>query len=128
MSRVALLALCAILATACAHGRRPASYRPIGAPAQYGDSTMDGVVLMLTASEDRARRAIVEALRSTGVELTPLDQTGGSTVVVFTGRFNVPSRRIRDAWIIQRPGESNPLYRRLGAIADSTRKFIAASP
>lgn len=157
MSRCALLAVCAVLATGCAHGRRPASYLPIGAPAQYGDSTMDGVVLMLSASEDRARRAIADALRSTGyqaawessnarfletsfrvvaadtamrvrVELTPPDQAGGATIVVFTGRYSVPSRRIRNAWIIQRPGKSNPLYQRLGAIADSTRKFFALSP
>lgn len=157
MSRFALLAVCGVLATGCAHGRRPASHLPIGAPAQYGDSTMDGVVLMLSASEDRARRAIADALRSTGfqaawenpdarlletsvrevaadttmrvrVELTPPEETGGSTVLVFTGRYSVPSRRIRNAWIIQRPGEVNPLYRRLSAIADSTRKFLAASP
>ena len=126
-------------------------------PRQYGDSTMDGVVLMLSASEDRTRRAITQALRATGfaaarsspttrvletafhsvatdttmrvrVTITPPEQAGGRTVVVFTGRYSVATRGIRNAWIIQRPGESNPLYQRLSAIADSTRQFIAASP
>lgn len=157
MRRVLLILASATLAIGCAHGRRPASYLPVGAAAQYGDSTMDGVVLLLSASEAQARIAISRALLSTGyeatwsssrarvletpmqsvardttmrvsVELTPPEQAGGHTIVVFTGRYSVPSRRILNAWVIQRPGESDPLYRRLGAIADSTRKFIAASP
>lgn len=118
---------------------------------------MDGVVLTLTASEDRARAAVARALHSSGyeaewaspsartlessiltlaadtlmrvrVELTPPELAGGSTILVFTGQYSVPSRHIRNAWVIQRPGESSPLYHRLGALADSTRRYVAASP
>lgn len=146
-----------LLLSACAHGRRPESYLPIGAPAQYGDQTRDGVVLLLDASEPRVQEAAARALtangfldvrrgkagrvletgaRTTGgdttltvrIEITPPDPSGGGTVVVLTGRYSVPSARIRDAHVIERPGERSPLYATLGVVGDSLRRFIAAAP
>ena len=139
---------------ACAHGRRPASYLPVGAPAQHGDRTRDGVVLLLRAAEADVRAAVAHGLAVNGyavasagpsgrvletaaralggdttltvrAEVTPEDPSGGGVVVVVTGRYSVPSARIRNARVVQRPGERDALYARLGAVADSARRYAA---
>lgn len=134
----------------CAHGRQPGSYLPIGASAWYGDRTEDGVTLLLYMEPGVAMERVGDALRSAGYEVErPTDDRrtlrtaarplGGDTtmvvtaqvslvelpevasVVVLTATYDVPSRRLRRAPVIQRPGETSPLYGRLGTIADVLR-------
>ena len=141
-----------VAAAACAHGRRPASYLPVGAPAQYGDHTADGIALILAAPEPAVRAAVVRALAANGytvarhgrdprrveaaaravggdtsltvrAEITPEDPSGGGVVVVVSGDFSAPAAGVRRARVVQRPGERNPLYARLRAVADSARRF-----
>ena len=157
LPRLSCLVVLSALLGGCAHGRRPASYLPVGAPAQYGDLTRDGVVLLLAAPEARVAAAVERALaaggyavarrtaagrvletaaRATGgdttlavrVEIMPPDPSGGGTVVVFTGRYSVPSARIRDAQVIERPGERNPLYATLAALGAGARRLVATAP
>jgi hypothetical protein len=138
----------------CAHGRIPVSYLPVGAPAQYGDRTLDGIVLLFSAPEATVRAGVARALEANGyeilsnhttsriletaaravnadttlavrAEIIPEDPSGGGVVVVLSGTYNVPSSRIRNARVVQRPGEQSPLYRRLGVVADTTRRFIS---
>lgn len=157
-SRSATVASLVTLAalTACAPGRRPASYLPVGAPAQYGDRTADGISLILHAPESRVRAALIQAFAANGfavlpsraqrrvesaprpvggdtslvvrAEITPEDPSGGGVVVVVSGDYTSPAARIRRARVIQRPGERSPLYARLGAVADSTRRLVAPAP
>lgn len=146
-----------LLLAACAHGRRPASYLPVGAPAQYGDRTADGIVLLLAAPETVVRTAITRALAANGyaleptaperrlvesaargvggdtslvvrAQITPEDPSGGGVTVVISGEYSVPPAGIRRARVVQRPGELNPLYRRLRQVADTTRRFAAPAP
>jgi hypothetical protein len=128
----------------------------VGAPAQYGDRTADGISLILNAPESRVRAALLQAFAANGfavlpssgqrnvesaprrlggdtslvvrAEITPEDPSGGGVVVVVSGDYATSSVRIRRARVIQRPGERSPLYARLGAVADSTRRFAVAVP
>lgn len=153
--RTVAVASLAVLA-ACAPGRRPASYLPVGAPAQYGDRTADGISLILLASEAQVRAALVQAFAANGyalvrggperrvesapralggdtslvvrAEIIPQDPSGGGVVVVVSGDYAAPAAGIRRARAIERPGERNPLYARLGAVADSTRRFLTPAP
>jgi hypothetical protein len=146
-----------LLLGACAHGRRPASYVPVGAPAQYGDRTADGIVLLLAAPEAVARTAVTRALAANGyalertaperslvesaarrvggdtslvvrAQITPEDPSGGGVVVVVSGEYSVPAAGIRRARVVQRRGEQNSLYGHLRLVADSTRRFAAPAP
>ena len=146
-----------LLLAACAPGRRPASYLPVGAPAQYGNRTGDGVVLLLAAPETVVRTAVTRALAANGytlerpaperrlvesaargvggdtslvvrAEITPEDRSGGGVVVVVSGEYSAPAAGIRRARVVQRPGERNPLFARLRQVADSTRRFAAPAP
>lgn len=152
------LPLVLLLSTACAHGRRPASYLPVGASAQYGDRTADGVTLILAAPESAVHAGLRRALTANGynvsdgvdpdarvvetapirlggdtsftarAEIIPEDPAGGGVVVVLSGTFSVPSAGIRSARVVQRPGARNALYGRLRTLGDSTRRIVAAAP
>lgn len=151
-SRFALIASLVVLA-ACAPGR----YLPVGTPARYGDNTADGIALLLRGPEARVRSGLVRAFEANGyavraetagvnrlesaayrlggdttlvvrAEIMPEDPSGGGVAVVLSGEYSVPSAGIRRARVVQRPGEQNPLYARLGAVADSTRRLLASAP
>jgi hypothetical protein len=136
--------------TGCAHGRQPCSYRPVGACAQYGDRTDDGVTLLLRMEVAAAVDAVAAALRATGYHVEHSDsergtlrtaarRMGGDTTlaitaqvspvelpeqaasVVLTATYSVASQRLRNVRVIRRPGETSPLYDRLRAVADTLR-------
>ena len=144
-----------LAAAGCAHGRRPGSYLPVGASAWYGDRVADGVVLMLPLAREAAASAAVQGLRAAGYEVPDAPGERGGTLrtaarelagdttltlavqvfpgelpspgasVVVTGRYSVPSQRVRNAPVLQRPGERNPLYERLRAAGDSIQRIGA---
>jgi hypothetical protein len=152
-----LIAASVLVLAGCAHGRRPGSYFPVGAPAQYGDRTADGIVLLLSAPESAVRTAVTRALAANGYALEPTarerervestargtggdttlvvraditreDPSGGGVVVVVSGEYSVSASGIRRARVVQRPGEQNPLYGRLRQVADSIRRFSTPAP
>ncbi len=61
-------------------------------------------------------------------EIIPVELPQSASSVVLTGTFDVPSRGIRNAPVIQRKGEINPLYGRLRAIADLLGASRAPAP
>lgn len=146
-----VVGLGAWLTTGCAHGRSARSYLPIGASAQYGAQTNDGVSWMLArpvqeAMDDvgaalRAEGFLIDADLSTEAELrTEPRAVGGDTTlvvraqflavelpapatsIVLTATYNVPSRRIRNAPVLQRANTTNALYARLLAISSRSRR------
>jgi hypothetical protein len=62
---------------------------------------------------------------SVHAEVTPEGPGGDGTVVVLSGVYSVPSEGVRNARVVQRPGERGALYARLRAVADSTRRLAA---
>ena len=150
---LAPLALLAMVA-GCAHGRRPTSYLPVGASAWYGNRVADGVVVMLPLSREAARGTVARGLQAAGyevqagagerdhimqtaarplagdttlaiaVQIVPVEGASGSSLIL-TGRYSVASQRVRNAPVLQRPGEQNPLYQRLRAAGDSIRNLAA---
>ena len=143
--------------TGCAHGRQPGSYLPVGASSWYGDQTADGVTLLLREDAGAARERVGGALRAAGYELkqsadsrrvlrTSPRQLGEDTTlvveaqiipvelpehaasVVLTATYSVPSRKVRNAAVIQRPGEVSPLYARFRPIVDALRGARAPAP
>jgi hypothetical protein len=147
----------AAAATACAHGRRPGSYLPVGASAPYGDRTNDGLTLLLRVPADTAMARVRAALqaeaysasrlpgrdlrlrtaaRALGADTTlvvtaeviPVALPAPAASVVLTGTYTVPSRGVRDAPVLQRPDEVDPLYARLGALASAIRRISAPAP
>ncbi len=155
-ARCVLAAALPLVFVACAHGRNPTSYLPVGAGAQFGNRTEDGVVMQLAAPEASVRAALARGMIANGFEVlvdgpedrvletrtraiggdttlvvradvTPEDADGGGVVVVLSGTYGVPSARVRNARVVQRPGERNTLYARLRAVADSTRSSLAAA-
>jgi hypothetical protein len=113
-------------------------------------------VLILPAPESQIRAAVFRALVANGyvesagsewrtvatsahrlggdtsltvrAEVVPEDPAGGGVVVVVSGTYSAPAVGIRRARVVQRPGEQSPLYARLRAVADSTRRFAAPAP
>jgi hypothetical protein len=112
------------------------------------EHTADGGTLSLPLEARAAVDAVREALRATGYEVertvgesrvvrTVPRQLAGDTVmsieadviplalpepasgIVLQATDSVPSHRVRDAPVPQRPGEANPLYGRLRAVADT---------
>src|SRR4051794_8981734 len=88
----------AVAASACAHGRRPGSYLPVGASAQYGDATNAGVTRLIrepaNAAIARVRAALqaagyaVERLSGRGLRLrTAARGIGGDTTIVVTAEL-----------------------------------------
>jgi hypothetical protein len=59
------------------------------------------------------------------VQVIPIELPAGGSSVVLTGRYSVASQRVRNAPVLQRPGEQNPMYQRLRAVADSIRALAA---
>ena len=143
--------------TGCAHGRQPGSYLPVGASSWYGDQTDDGVTLLLREDAGAARERVGGALRAVGYEVkqaadsqqalrTSPRQLGGDTTlvveaqiipvelpepaasVVLTATYSVPSRKVRNAPVIQRPGEVSPLYARFRPIVDALRVARTHAP
>lgn len=150
-SSLALVAMLGAACVGCAHGRQPGSYLPVGASAWYGDRTADGVTLTLPLDAGAALDAVGGALRAAGygverptgarhvlrtaarriggdtalvisAQVIPLGLPEPSSSVVLTATYSVPSSRLRDAPVVQRPGERNPLYGRLRAVADTLRR------
>lgn len=150
-SRVAAATLGIVSLMACSHGRQPGSYLPVGASSWYGDQTLDGVALLLPGDVGPARELVGRALRVAGYELesaadprrtmrTSPRQLGGDTTlvveahvtpvelpepaasVVLTATYSVPSQHVRNAPVIQRPGEVSPLYARFRPILDALRE------
>lgn len=136
--------------SACASGRRPGSYLPIGASSWYGDSTNDGVVLLVHAKSNVAAQMAEDALRRSGysldssnrdrlvlrtiprtfggdtsvvvsVEIIPVELPEPGASLILRGTYSVPSRRIRHAPVLERVGESNPVYAHLQSIAGLIR-------
>lgn len=134
-----------LLSAGCAHSRRPGSYLPVGASSWYGDSTADGVTAIIPVESDAAKAIAESALLRTGytfqpspwrglrmetaprqlgadttmvvrVQILPVELPEPSSVIVLTGTYSVPSRRLRNAPAIQPPGTSNAPYQQLGAI------------
>jgi hypothetical protein len=153
---LAVAVMCA-LSAGCAHGRTGGSYLPVGASAWYGDHTEDGVTLLLRQEPETTIARVRDALRAAGYSLTDTLGTrrtlrtaartiGGDTTMVVTaqiipvelpepvssvvlmGTFDVPSRRIRAAPVVQRPGEVHPLYAHLRAIGELLRRSRPPSP
>lgn len=151
----ATLALVLATTAGCAHGRRPASYLPVGASAWYGDGVADGVPVILPLGREAATRAVVQGLRAAGyqaldtqgerghtirtaarpltgdttltiaVQISPVELPAPGATLVLTGRYSVPSQRLHDAPVLQRRGERNPLYQRLREAADTIRAHAA---
>ena len=142
-------AIGACLSTACAHGRSARSYLPVGADAQYGANTNDGVTWTVARPIEQTVTSFIAVLQaegfvvhepSTASELrTSSRVVGGDTTVVVrtqflavalpepgtsivvTATYGVPSRKIRDAPVIQRANTTNSLYAYLVAIAAKAR-------
>lgn len=154
LARRALVAAFVLLAvtliSGCASARRPGSYLPIGASSWYGDSTNDGVVLLIHERSNVAAQLAEEALNSSGYRLDssqrdprvlrtlPRTFAGDTSVVVaveiisvalpepgaslvLRGTYSVPSRRVRNAPVLERSGASHPLYAHLQDIARAIR-------
>lgn len=147
--------LLVLAAAGCAHGRRPGSYLPVGASAWYGDRVADGVPLILPLAREAAARAAVQGLRAAGYEVpdatgdrtlqTAARPLGGDTTLtvavqiipvelprpgaslVVTGRYSL-GQRVRNAPVLQRPGERNPLFDRLRAVGDSIQRIATRAP
>ena len=147
--------LLVLAAAGCAHGRRPGSYLPVGASAWYGDRVADGVPLILPLAREAAERAAVQGLRAAGydvpdatgertlrtaarplggdttltvaVEIMPGELPRPGATLVLTGRYSV-GQRVRNAPVLQRPGEQNPLFGRLQAAGDSIRRAAERTP
>lgn len=148
--RLLLVGLGACLFTACAHGRSARSYLPVGAGAQYGATTNDGVTWTLPYALPRAVDSVRTLLHAAGYAVEDAAPTarrlrttprvvGGDTAlvvcasfldlapaavgtsIVLTGTYSVPSRQIRDAPVLQRANTTDPLYARLRALAAATR-------
>lgn len=140
-----------VLIAGCAAGRVPGSYLPVGASALYGDETEDGVVVMLRQDAHTALEAVRAALESSGyrvadsaperlrlrtrarplggdttivvkAEVIPVELPEPAASIVLTATYSVPSHRIRDAPLVQRPGEVDPLFGQLRAIAETLRR------
>lgn len=147
-----MLVISASLTAGCAHGRSARSYLPVGAGAQYGASTNDGVTWTLARPVDEAVDSVAMVLRAEGYLVADLSThdvrtearvVGGDTVlivraqfipvalpapgtsIVLTATYSVPSRQIRDAPVIQRANTINPLYARLLALANAARRRAA---
>ncbi len=143
--------------TGCAPGRQPGSYLPVGASSWYGDQTADGVTLLLREDAAAARARVGGALRAAGYDVeraadsrgvlrTSPRRLGGDTTlvveaqvipvelpepgasVVLTATYSVPSHEVRNAPVIQRPGEVSPLYARFRPILDALRGTRAPAP
>lgn len=147
---ILVLGIGAFLTAGCAHGRSARSYLPVGAGAQYGADTNDGVTWTLPRPVDQAVDSIVTVLQAEGFRI---DQASVSTrelrtspralgadttlvvraqflavalpspgtVIVLTATYNVPSRQIQNAPVIQRANSTNTLYARLLAVAAAAR-------
>jgi len=147
----------AMVLTACAHSRRPGSYLPVGATAWYGNSTNDGVAVTLRRDSAAAASAVLGDWRATGysidraasgtqglrtlsrmiggdttmqvtAQILPLELPDPGASVTFTATYDVPSRRILRAPVLQRPGESNALFGMLQALGDSLRARSVRAP
>ena len=134
-----------LLSVGCAHSRRPGSYLPVGASSWYGDSTADGVKATIPVESDDAKPFVESALVSTGFSFQPspwrglrmetlprklgadttmvvkvqimrVELPGRASVIVLTGTYSVPSRRLHNAPAIQPIGTSNAPYQRLREI------------
>ncbi len=147
-----VIGLGACLFAGCAHGRSARSYLPVGASAQYGAHTNDGVTWMLARPVHEAMDDVGAVLREEGylidaesskeaeLRTEPLAVGGDTTLVVraqflavelpapatsivLTATYSVPSRQIRNAPVLQRANTTNSLYTRLRAISSRSRRL-----
>jgi hypothetical protein len=122
------------------------SYPPIGARAQYGGDTNDGVTFVLPFHRSEAVDRVAEALDRAGyvldsaavhggalrtipfrlqadtmlrvfAQVTSLEPSAVGSSVVLTAVFSTSRRG--DLPVIQKAGQVNPLYARLEALAKS---------
>ena len=148
-----LLTSSAFVTSGCAHGRSARSYLPVGAGALYGASTNDGVTWTVARPVEQTVDSLTTILQAEGYRLdegssSPADLrtfprvVGGDTAlvvraqfltvalptpgtsVVFTATYSVPSRKIKDAPVIQRANTTDPLYARLLAVAATARRSL----
>lgn len=151
------LVAAAVHLSGCAHGRQLGSYRPIGASSWYGDSTEDGLAVLLRMSGEDAIQAVERVLRVQGysptsasgspllvrtdprslgadttlvvtAQVLPVDLPEPGASVVLQATYSVPSRRLRNAPVLQRPGETSPLYEKLKMIARALRESRGRAP
>jgi len=147
--RSAAIVFCGLVGTACASGRRLNSYPPIGARAQYGSDTDDGVTFSLLLDGVDAVGRVIEAfdragyvLDSTSVragsfrtvpfplqadttmrisaQVISLEPSAAGSSVVLTAVYST-SRRT-NLPIFQKAGQVNPLYTRLQVFAKSVQR------
>ena len=144
--RSALIVFCCFVGTACTSGRRLNSYPLIGARAQYGADTDDGVTVHLPLESADAVGRVIEAfgragytLDSTSVragsvrtlpfplqadttmrisaQVISLEPSAAGSSVVLTAVYSTSRRTSLP--IFQKAGQVNPLYTRLQAFAKS---------
>ena len=150
---VLALGICANVATGCAHRRTARSYFPVGARASYGANTNDGVTWTAARPLAQASETVIAALRAEGfvldvgssstrniltmprspggdtsllvrAQLLSIELPEDGTSIVLTATYSVPSRRIHDAAVIQPANTINPLYARLLAVANVSRRTV----
>lgn len=133
------------LISGCATGRTARSYLPVGAGAQYGANTDDGVTWTVARPVEQARSHLASVLNEEGYRIDDGSRsasglrtlprvTGGDTTlvvhaqflavalpepgtsIVLTATYSVAARQIRNAPVFQRAEAVNPLYAYLLAI------------
>ena len=152
---IAAALLSASLLSGCAPGRTLGSYFPVGAAARYGDDTRDGVTFLLRVEPPTALGLIEESFQSAGLqvhsstgsgdlrrlasgvwddttmvivaEVIPVELPQLASSVVLTGTYSISSTGARDLPVIERRGESSPLYMKLKGIGAMIRQAQAAS-
>lgn len=147
----AVLIVSACLTTGCAHGRSARSYLPVGASAQYGANTNDGVTWTVARPVELTVDSLTTILQTAGYQVDERSAStrglrtmprvvGGDTAlvvraqfiavelpapgtsIVLTATYSIPSRQVRDAPVFQRKDTTDPLYARLLAIAATARR------
>lgn len=147
----------ACLTSVCAHARTARAHLPVGAAAQYGASTNDGVTWTFPRPVDQAFDSVITVLQAEGYRIDGMFSSirdlrttprvlGGDTVlvvraqflavalpsprtsIVLTATYSVASRRTRDAPVIPRANTTDSLFGRLLAIAATARRSAARWP
>ena len=147
--RSVVVVLCGLVSTGCASGRRANSYLPIGARAQYGSDTDDGVTLTLPMEDVDAVGRVIEAFRRAGyaldstsvragsvrtvpfplqadttmrisAQVISLEPSAAGSSVVLTAVYST-NRRTNQP-IVQKAGQVDPLYTRLQVFAKSVQR------
>ena len=147
--RSVAVVVCGLAGTACASGRRANSYLPVGAGAQYGSDTNDGVTLTLPMQDADAVGRVIEAFRRAGyaldstsvragsvrtvpfplqadttmrisAQVISLEPSAAGSSVVLTAVYS--TNRRTNLPVVQKAGQTDPLYTRLQVFAKSVQR------